>query len=159
MPYSATNKPAKNTRVIINPDNDPDHKYTGTVFTVADHAVKNVVIEEILPEGSAGKPRRVRLDPRLVLDAPEGATSTNFIPYEPPVPVGAVFTVNEGALRGVDAGELLVVIGYNGMAHKACRLGGGDGDRYFPKVARSAMNVIPADKVLPQLKTLLAVFA
>jgi hypothetical protein len=149
--------PAIDSKVIIRPEVDPDMTYAGIVFKVVDHARINITIEAV-SDGAAqqlGRRSRLRLNPDMVTAAPEGydaATTATaaFVPYQPSVPVGAVFTVPAGALRGVDASTLLVVIGTNGAAYKAARLGGDD-HRYFPKVARAAMTVVPTAELPTRL--------
>lgn len=149
-------KPAIGSKVIIRPENDPEQEFTGIVFEVIDHQRVNISIKA-LGEGAAllGRRARLRLKPDLVQAAPEGydATTTataQLVPFYDLIPVGAVFTVSAGALRGVDSSTLLVVLGGNGTSYKAAKLGG-DNDRYFPKVARAAMTVVPLDEIAERL--------
>jgi hypothetical protein len=153
--YTAKNKPPVGAKVTVNPVYDASERFLGVVFEVDSHARTNVILK---PLGGAD-PRKLRAKPEHLLPAAENATTTDMLPYEPPLPHGTVFTVKEGALPGVDGGQLFVVLGHNGPAYKACELGGTQGDRYWPKVARAAMNPIPAETLVPQLKALLAVFA
>lgn len=156
----SSTKPAIGSKVIVNPDVDPGRRYTGIVYTVVDHLKVNIVLEPVAEtDGSTGTPQirrpRLRINPIDVLPAPKDGTTPAVAAYQPPLPTGTVFTVSEGALRGVDGGTLLVVIGHNGPAHKAARLGGNDG-RYWPKVARSAMRPVDVTSLLPKLTQLLA---
>ncbi len=149
-------KPAIGSRVIIKPECDAELEYTGVVFEVVDHQRVNIDIKA-LGEGAKrlGRKAKLRLNPDLVTAAPDGyddhttATAT-LVPYYEPIPLGAVFTVKAGALRGVSESTLLVVLDVNRQVYKAARLGGDD-NRYFPKVARAAMTVVPFDQIAAHL--------
>jgi hypothetical protein len=150
---SATPKPPIGSRVIINPAVDADQRYSGVVFTVIEHLRTYVLVQDV---PSAG--RKVRVKPAHLLPAPDtgGLPAVAIVEeYQPPLPVGAVFTVTGGALGCLDETALLVVIGVNGLAYKAALLGGNN-DRYWPKVARAAMRPVDMAPVLPHLKALLA---
>jgi len=152
-----TTKPAIDSKVIIKPEIDADCRFTGLVFKVVSHARVNILVESINHKPGT-RPQRVRINPEHTQPAPEGAENTTvdpnsmLIPAMDHLPLGTVFTVVAGALRNVDEGTLLVVIGGGGTAYKATRLGG-DGDRYWPKVARAAMRPIPAEQVVAAMKS------
>lgn len=151
-----TTKPAVNSTVIIRPELDADMTYAGIPFTVVEHRRTNIVVEAQGPAANMLPPKRRRLlvKPEHVTaapaDMPEGTATSVMVDYHPPITLGAVFTVPAGVLRGVTPNTLLVVIGTNGEAYKAARLGG-DGDRYFPKVARAAMTEVPAAELAARL--------
>jgi len=151
---SATTKPPIGSLVIINPAIDADQRYVGMVFKVIQHLRTNVVVEDVNPASK----RKLKAKPEQLQPAPaagEIPAVATVQEYQPPLPIGTVFTVTGGALDGADETTLLVVIGLNGPAYKAARLGG-NSNRYWPKVARAAMRPVDMTTVLPHLKALLA---
>jgi hypothetical protein len=163
MANAATTKPAVGTPVIIRPECDPDMKYYGIVWKVAEVPARGKFITlEAIGNGAKylGGARRGRFEPSLVTtEVPDGydkdTTETCVsIPIFPLYHVGQVFTVPAGVLPGVDEDTLMVITGLAGdwrvQSYSAVKLGGDfddRGDRWFKKVAAAAIRLVPLSDI------------
>jgi hypothetical protein len=116
----------------------PDYAPTGsssTVYRITKLNKKTVTIEAV------GGGRQYRASPYMLVDAPaEAAAAAEALPTVP-TPVGAVVTIS-GPGWSRPAGELFSVKTDGDTTVAVARLGGNDG-RYFPKIPRRMLTVVP----------------
>ncbi|MEU7802664.1 hypothetical protein AB0B10_25730 [Micromonospora arborensis] len=133
-------------RVIVDPGLQRAQD-RGVVYIVKEILQVNVAIE---PEGGG---RRQRINPAYLLPAPErssDAAGATVIPFEPLLWQGTVVRADRApAGVKIPADRLFVVMGDKdgGVAYKLAYLGGDDKGRYWPKVPRSWLSVVPVESI------------
>lgn len=120
----------------------------GVTYVVEKFAVKNVTIR---PESGG---RGVTLAPELLIHADEVADDTEsasvFEAYQPPLSDGTVVRVSAflARLMKIEQDTLMVVTGLDRNGHhKITFLGGDEKGRYWSKVERKHLTVIPIDQI------------
>lgn len=129
-------------RVIVDPGLQR-RQDRGVVYLVKEILPVNVVIE---PEGGG---RRQRINPAYLLPAPERSSDAAFIPFEPLLWPGTVVRADRApAVVKIPTDQLFVVLSDRdgGLAYKLAYLGGNEG-RYWPKVPRSWLTVVPVESI------------